>query len=300
MQEMKDIKNLEKKPNYISKPMSGKKCLVTGATAGIGKVTATALAKMGANLVITGRNHQKTMDIIQEIIKITGNQSVEFLIADFSDLAQVRTLASEFKDRYSQLDVLINNAGTYFNSRVDTPYGVEMTFLVNHLAPFLLTNLLLDHLKASPSARIINVSSEAHRQDQMDFSNLGFTKGYFGMKAYARSKLANILFTYALVQQLDNTNVTVNALHPGHVATDIWKTNFPLIGPLLKWIMSLVALTPEEGADNSIYLATSPEVEGITGKYFIKRELALSSPISYDVKIAQKLWKISEDITAMN
>lgn len=293
------MNNQEHKSNGTSKPMSGNICLVTGATAGIGKVTATALAEMGANLVITGRNRPKTADTTQQIINKTGNQSVEYLIADFSDLAQIRTLASDFKGRYSHLNVLINNAGTYFNFRVGTPYGVEMTLLVNHLAPFLLTNLLLDHLKASPSARVINVSSEAHRQDRMDFSDLGFKRGYFGMKAYARSKLANILFTYELARRLENTNVTINALHPGHVATDIWRTNFSIIGPLLKWIMSKFALTPEQGADNSIYLATSPKVEGVTGKYYIKREPEASSPISYDEKIAQKLWEISEEITAM-
>jgi len=296
---MIEMENQKQKTNGTTKPMDGKICLITGATAGIGKVTATALAEMGANLVITGRDHQKTVDTTQEIIKTTGNQSVDFLIADFSDLTQVRTLASAFKDRYSHLDVLINNAGTYFNFRKDTPYEVEMTLLVNHLAPFLLTNLLLDLLKASPSGRIINVSSESHRQDQMDFTDLGFKKGYFGFKAYARSKLANILFTYELARRLEISNVTVNALHPGHVATDIWKTNFPLIGPLLKWMMSQFALTPEEGADNSIYLATSPKVEGVTGKYFIKREPETSSPISYDEEVTRKLWKISEEITGM-
>jgi retinol dehydrogenase 12 len=290
----------DQKPNSIQNdnPMAGKICLVTGATAGIGKVTATALAAQGAMLVINGRNKQKTEATVQQIISETGNQSVQSSLADFSDLQQVRDLAAAFKQRYSHLDVLVNNAGAFFNSRIDTPYGVEITFLVNHLAPFLLTNLLFDTLKASPSARIVNVSSEGHKQDQMDFDDLGFKKSYFGMKAYARSKLANIFFTYELERRMKNTNVMVNALHPGHVATDIWKTSFPVIGPALKWIMKLIALTPEQGADNSIYLATSPEVAEITGKYFVKREPVQSSPISYDENIAQKLWEISESLTS--
>jgi retinol dehydrogenase 12 len=278
--------------------MNGKICLVTGATAGIGKITATALAAQGAELTITGRNQQKTADTVQQIKSETGNQAVQYLLADFSDLQQVRDLAAAFKKQYSRLDVLVNNAGAFFNSRIDTSYGVEMTFLVNHLAPFLLTNLLLDHLKASLSARIVNVSSEGHKQDQMNFDDLEFKKSFFGMKAYGRSKLANILFTYELARRLENTTVAVNALHPGHVATDIWKTSFPLIGPALKWIISKFALSPEQGADNSIYLATSPEVEGVTGKYFDKREPIESSPISYDENIAQRLWEISEKITS--
>jgi retinol dehydrogenase-12 len=283
---------------YSRDNMAGKVCLVTGATAGIGKVTASALASQGADLIITGRNQQKTEDTVQEIRTETGNGSVQYLLADFSDLQQVRQLGESFKERYSRLDVLVNNAGAFFNSRVETSYGVEMTFLINHLALFLLTNQLLEIIKDSAPARIVNVSSEGHRQDKMDFEDLGFKQGYFGMRAYGRSKLANILFTYELARRLENTRVTVNALHPGHVATDIWKTSFPLIGPALKWIIGLIALSPEQGAENSIYLAASPEVEGVTGKYFVKREPAQSSPISYDENVAKKLWEVSESLFA--
>lgn len=292
--------NTIKKATLV-KPLSGKVCLVTGATAGIGKVTATALAAQGAEVVIAGRNQQKTEAIVQQIITEIGNPSVQYLLADFSDLQQVRDLAALFKDRYFRLDVLVNNAGAFFNSRQETPYGgVEMTFLVNHLAPFLLTNLLLDTLQTSAPARIVNVSSDGHKQDKMNFDDLGFKQGYFGMKAYGRSKLANILFTYELARRLEGNTVTVNALHPGHVATDIWKTNFSFVGPALKWIMGLFALTPEEGADNTIYLASSPEVEGITGKYFVKHEAVDSSPISRDERVAQRLWEVSEDLTSFN
>ena len=277
--------------------MAGKVCMVTGATAGIGKITATALAGLDAKMIITGRNQRKLEDTVHQIRTETGNESVQYLLADFSDLQQVRDLAMAFKERFSRLDVLVNNAGAFFNSRIETMYGVEMTFLVNHLAPFLLTNLLLENIQKSNRARIINVSSDVHKQGTMNFNDLSFKHGYFGMKAYARSKLANILITYELVRRLGDSSVTVNALHPGHVATDIWKTNFSIIGPALKWIVGLFALSPEEGADNSIYLASSSEATGVTGKYFIKRKPVNSSPISYDEEIAQRLWDFSETLT---
>ena len=277
--------------------MYGKVCLVTGATSGIGEVTATTLAARGAQVIVVGRNQQKAEDTVQQIQSETGSDSVHYLLADFADLQQIKDLVSSFKNQYSCLDVLINNAGAYFNTRRQTAYGVEMTFLVNHLAPFLLTNQLLDFLKMSPSARIINVSSDAHRYGSLDFNNLEFKRGYFGMIAYARSKLANILFTYELARRLDGGTVTVNALHPGHIATDIYRTNFSVIGPLLKRIMGFFALTPQEGAQTSIYLASSPEVEGMTGRYFVEREAVQSSPMSYDQNLAHQLWLVSERLT---
>ena len=280
--------------------MAGKVCLVTGATAGIGIVTATALAAQGARVFVAGRNKQKAEAVVHAIQMKTGNRSVEYLLADFSDLDQVHALTGAFKERSGRLDVLINNAGAFYNARHSTPLGVEMTFLVNHLAPFLLTNLLLESMSGNTPARIVNVSSEAHHQASMDFEDLGFKRRYFGIKAYARAKLANILFTYELVRRLGNSNISVNAVHPGHVATDIWKTNFSIFGPALKWIMGLFALTPEQGADNSIYLATSPDVADVTGKYFIKREAVQSSPLSYDETIAQKLWEVSESMTGQH
>jgi retinol dehydrogenase-12 len=281
--------------------MNGKICLVTGATAGIGKVAAAALAAQGAQVIITGRNPQKTRDTVEQIKSETGNQSVGYLLADFSDLQQVRDLATAFKERYSHLHVLLNNAGTFFNTRVDTVYGVEMMFLVNHLAPFLLTKQLLELLQVSAPARIVNVTSDAHKYGRLNFDDLGFkggTPGYFGMKGYARSKLANVLFTYELARRLEGDSVTVNAVHPGHVATDIWKTNFSIFGPALKYMMSLFALTPQQGADTLIYLASSPEMAGITGKYFIERKAVLSSPPSQDANTARQLWEISERLTS--
>jgi len=284
--------------SLTSNNMKGKICLVTGATSGIGKVTATALAALGSQVVITGRNQQKIDYVVRDIISQTGNQEISGECADFSDLEQVRRLAESFKERFSRLDVLVNNAGAFYNTRLETPYGVEMTLLVNHLAPFLLTDLLLETIQNSAPARIVNVSSDAHAYGTMDFNDLGFKRGYFGIKAYARSKLANVFFSYELAKKLPAYEVTVNALHPGHVATDIWKTNFSFIGPTLKWVMGLFSLSPEQGADNTIYLASAPKVEGLTGQYFVKREPSQSAPISYDEKTAQKLWEISKTLTS--
>lgn len=279
--------------------MKDKVCLVTGATAGIGQVTATTLAAQGAHVFIGARNKQKAEKVVRNMREQTGNESVDYLLADFSDFDQVRGLVRAFSERSDRLDVLINNAGAFFNKRHSTPLGVEMTLLINHLAPFLLTNLLLGNLRGSAHARILNISSEAHKQGSMDFDDLGFKRGYFGMKAYARSKLANILFTYELARRLGNRAITVNAVHPGHVATDIWKTNFSFLGPFLKGIMKLIALTPEQGADNSIFLAASPDVSAVTGKYFVKREAVDSSPLSYDETIAKRLWDVSANLTSL-
>lgn len=280
--------------------MVGQVCLVTGATSGIGKFVARELACQGAEVILAGRNQQKLDETISWIRSETGHDVFDYLLADFSDLQQVRDLARRYQDRHQKLDVLINNAGSFFNTRRNTSYGVELTFLVNHLAPFLLTNLLLKTLRESEPARIINVSSDAHKYGQIDFEDLAFRRGYAGMKAYARSKLANVLFTYELARRLPSGDLTVNALHPGHVATDIWKNDFSIFGPAIKKIMSLFALSPEEGADNTIYLATSPDVEGITGKYFEKRESVPSSPLSYDEGLANRLWEVSENLTALN
>jgi NAD(P)-dependent dehydrogenase (short-subunit alcohol dehydrogenase family) len=280
--------------------MAGKLCLVTGATAGIGRVAAGALAAQGAQVIVCGRNPHKTRACAEQIRSESGNPAVEFLLADFSDLEHVRELAETFKARHTRLDVLLNNAGGFFNRQVITAYGVEMMFLVNHLAPFLLTNLLLEVLKGSAPARIVNVSSDAHHYGKLDLEDLGFKHGFFGMKGYGRSKLANILFTYELARRLEGTGVTVNALHPGHVATDIWKTNFSIFGPALKRVMSWFSLTPAQGADTLIFLATSPQVAGVTGRYFIRREAVTSSAASYDEDLARRLWQVSAGIVSLD
>ena len=203
-------------------------CLVTGATAGIGKVTAAALAKQGATVVLAGRNAQKTADTAREIQAASGNSAVDILLADFSDLDQVRALAAAFKAKYPRLDVLVNNAGGYFNTRKETAYGVEMTFLVNHLAPFLLTQSLIDLLRASRPARVVNVASAAHHFDNMNFADLGFRRFYFGFSAYARSKLANILYTYELDRRYRQEGIYRQHTPPGpcrhgYLAHQFWR-----------------------------------------------------------------------------
>ncbi|CAN5637284.1 hypothetical protein BH24ACT21_BH24ACT21_06280 [soil metagenome] len=205
--------------------MEGKVCLVTGATSGIGKVTAHELAKQGATVVIVGRSRQKVEATVEEINSRTGNQSVEYLLADLSSQKEIRSLAREFKSRYDRLDVLVNNAGAVFAEYGETEDGVERTFAVNHLNYFLLTNLLLDVLEASAPSRIVNVASGAHQGAELDFDDLGAKQNYGFMRAYGRSKLANIMFTYELARRLEGTGVTANALHPGSVATGIGTNN---------------------------------------------------------------------------
>lgn len=270
--------------------------LITGATSGIGQAATQALAAQKHEIIIVGRSPAKAAKVAETIRKQTGNEKVHFLLADFSDLGQVRDLANQVEKNFPRLDVLVNNAGAYFNRRKRTPYGVEKTFLVNHLAPFLLTNLLLDHLQ--DRARIINVASDAHQYGRIDLNDLYFNHFYFGFLAYARSKLANVLFTYELARRVKDKHVVVNALHPGHIATDIYKNDFSILGPALKWFMGLFTLTPEQGANNTLYLASSTKVENVTGKYFVKREAVPSSPLSYDEDLAKRLWGVSEKLTS--
>jgi NAD(P)-dependent dehydrogenase (short-subunit alcohol dehydrogenase family) len=278
--------------------LRGKVCLVTGATSGIGLVTASALAGLGAEVVITGRRPPRLEEALRRIRTEHPEAAVHGLLADFADLGQVRQLAEEYLGRFKRLDVLVNNAGAYYNQRHPTPNdGFERTLVVNHLAPFLLTNLLLDRLVASAPARVVNVSSGAHKSATLDFDDLGFSRGYFGMKAYSRSKLANILFTYELARRLDGSHVTANAVNPGMVATDIWSTNFFIFGPLIKGYIRLTGLTPEQGAKLLIYLAASSEVEGVSGEYFSRGKAMRSSALSYDQEVARRLWQVSEELT---
>lgn len=278
-----------------NKAMTGKVCMITGATSGIGEVTALELARLGARVIVVGRNGRKGAATLKRIKEATGNDEVEFMQADFAELAQVRQLAQAFNSRYAGLDVLINNAGAVFMRRQESADGFEMTFAVNHLAPFLLTNLLLDPLKTNAPARIVNVSSDVHHQGKMNFDDLQLKEGYSMMPAYAQSKLANILFTYQLAKRLEGTGVTVNALHPGFVRTNLGG-NHGWLSKILLPIIFLFAKSTEEGAQTSIYLASSDEVEGLSGKYFVNRKAKRSSRLSYDEASAQQLWQISEDL----
>jgi NAD(P)-dependent dehydrogenase (short-subunit alcohol dehydrogenase family) len=272
--------------------------MVTGATSGIGAVTAQALAQQGATVILVGRNLEKCADTVNRIKQQTGNSAVEFMQADLSAQKEVRQLAEQFKSRYQRLDVLVNNAGAIFLRRQETVDGIEMTFGLNHLNYFLLTNLLLDTIKASASARIINVSSRAHRRAQINFDDLQSRSRYNGQRAYGQSKLANVLFTYELARQLEGTGVTANALHPGVVATRFAMNNGPVVS-LFMGLFHLAALSPEQGAQTSIYLATSPDVEGVTGKYFVEKKAVPSAPASYDTAAASRLWQVSAELTGL-
>lgn len=278
--------------------MNGKICLVTGATNGIGKATAQALAQMGATVVIVGRNPAKCAAIVDEIRQISGNDAVEALVADLSNMAEVRQVADQFKAKYPQLHVLVNNAGGAFGKRQLTSEGFERTFALNHLNYFLLTHLLLDTLKASAPARIVNVASDAHKGAQLDFDNLQTEKGNFGLTAYGRSKLANIMFSYELARRLSGTGVTVNVLHPGLVRTGFASNMGAVPSAVINFFMRFVALTPEQGAQTSVYLASSPDVENVTGKYWEKSQPLTSSRASYDEATWTRLWEVSDKLVA--
>jgi NAD(P)-dependent dehydrogenase (short-subunit alcohol dehydrogenase family) len=279
--------------------MHGKICVVTGATSGIGLVTAQSLARQGATLIVVGRNSERGAATVSRIQQETGNAAVELMIADLSAQAQVRQLASDIQRRLSRLDVLVNNAGALFARKELSHDGIEMTFALNHLAYFLLTNLLLDLLKASPLARIVNVSSEAHRGAQLDFADLQGEHSYRGYRAYARSKLANILFTYELARRLEGTGVVTNALHPGFVATNFGHNNRSFTAGLFRILQRVAAISSEEGAQTIIHLATAPEVQTITGEYFVKRKAVRSSQVSYDRTAAERLWQVSTELTGL-
>ena len=276
--------------------MQGKICLITGGTNGIGKSTAQGLARLGATVVIVGRDVQKTAQVTEEIRSATGNENVDSLLADLSSQQAVRRLASDFKRKYSQLHVLLNNAGGTFTTRQLSVDGIEMTFALNHLAYFLLTNLLLDTLKASAPARIINVSSNAHSGGKIDFDNLQGERSYSSFGPYGNSKLANILFTIELARRLEGTGVTGNALHPGFTSTGFGKNNPGFLMKIMGAVVPLIARSPEKGAATSIYLASSPEVQSITGKYFVDCKVTQPAPQATDMAVAKKLWDVSAEM----
>lgn len=279
--------------------MSGAVCMVTGANSGIGKETARALAKTNARVVMVCRNEERGAAAQAEIVQESGNNQVDLLLADLAEQDQIRGLAEAFKERYRRLDILVNNAGAFFQERRENSDGIEMTFALNHLGYFLLTNLLLDILKESAPARIINVSSDAHKGSKIDFGDIQNRRSYSGFGVYGESKLANILFTRELARRLEGSDVTVNAMHPGFVATNFAKNN----GFLARVAMTLVrpfAKSPEEGAATAIYLATSPEVTGVTGRYFANRREVEPSARARDEKSMRRLWEISAEMTHLS
>lgn len=279
--------------------LAGKVCMVTGANSGIGRATAERLAGMGATVVMACRDRGKGERAVEEARKRSGNESVELMLVDLASFDSVRSLAHRFEEEHDALHVLVNNAGVARVRRSVTTDGNEYTFQVNYLSHFLLTNLLLDLLKKSAPSRVVNVSSTSHFGGRIDFDNLEMEEGYGVMKAYSRSKLAQVLFTYELARRLEGTEVTVNCLHPGAVATNIWSN---YLGPasFLGKLSRLFLASPTKGAETPVYLASSPKVEGVSGKYFEKKTERRSSAASYEEAAAKRLWEASASLVGLN
>ncbi|MBU1158935.1 MAG: SDR family oxidoreductase [Candidatus Thermoplasmatota archaeon] len=278
--------------------MIGKIVMITGATGGIGRETAKGLAYMGATVVLVSRSTEKLIRVASELKSETRNDHIDYLPCDLTSMENVRKLASDFKERYDRLDVLINNAGEIINERRTSVDGYEYTLALDHLSHFLLTALLQDIIKRSAPSKIINVSSMAHILGHINFDDIMIEKGYTPGKAYGQAKLANILFTYELARRLSKTGVTVNCLHPGMVRTNFgkdttgaWKLFLLLSKPFM--------ISARKGAQTSIYLASSPDVVSVTGKYFAKKKEKKSSKESYDENVAKRFWEISEKLTGM-
>lgn len=280
-----------------SNEMRGKTCMVTGASTGIGKEIARGLAAKGAHVILVCRSAERGEPAVKEIVASTGSDAVELLTADLASQASIRALAEEFGRRHTRLDVLVHNAAVSQLQRTTTPDGLESVFAVNHLAPFLLTHLLLPVLKESAPARIVTVASAAHA-GSLDFDNLQAEKKFSFWDSYMRSKLANLLFTYELARRLEGTGVTANALHPGTVRTELAR-DLRGVSRLIARLVSPLFLTPAQGADTAVYLASSPEVQGISGQYFVKRKSVRSKAISYDRKVQERLWDISARLVGL-
>lgn len=279
--------------NETGHMLQGKVALVTGANAGMGKVIASGLAKMGAGVVMVSRDRDRGEAARAEVQTQSGNDAVELLLADLSSQQSIRQLVQEFAARHRQLHVLVNNVGVTLHKRSVTADGLEATFATNHLAPFLLTNLLLPLLNASSPARIVNVSSAAHAQGKINFDDLQSEQRYREIQVYNQSKLANVLFTYELARRLEGTGVTANALEPGFVRTN-------MVVPFPFSLFSSMRVSAEEGAKTAIYLASSPDVEGVSGKFFSHKQVATnSSKLSYDENIARRLWQVSTQLTQL-
>ncbi|MBI5174501.1 MAG: SDR family oxidoreductase [Candidatus Melainabacteria bacterium] len=276
--------------------MRGRVCLITGATAGIGKVTALELATKGATVILVGRNEDRCRDALDEIHELTGSNNLDYFVCDLSNFQQVRSLSQAVKSKYSKLNVLVNNAGALFMRRQYNVDGLEMTWALNHFGYFWLTGMLLDVLKASAPSRVVVVSSDAHKRanlNEMPNFKANIPVGYFG---YANTKLANLLFAYHLAYSIKSTGVTVNAMHPGVVATSFGGNN-GLVGRIIQMNANIFGVKPEVGARTVIQLASAPELYATTGKYFVKEEEANSSKASHDTRLGTRLFQWSLDIS---
>lgn len=286
-------------PMAGSGPMSGKTVLITGGTGGIGRATAIRLASMGAKVGITGRDIGRAQRAAAEIASESGRGAVDIFAADMSSQSEVRRLAGQILAAYPRLDVLINNVGGFWSHRHVTADGLERTFALNHLAPFLLTSLLLDRLIASAPARIVTVASGAQSMGKIDFDDLMGKRKYSGQQAYNQSKLANVMFTYELARRLSGTGVTATAVHPGMTNTAFSAEDPSRVFAPLVTVMRPFMKKPERGADTSVYLASSPEAKGLTGQYFANRRPRQSSKSSYDTEATARLWRVSADLVGL-
>ena len=283
----------------VTPSMTGKTVLVTGGTGGIGRATAVGLAAMGARVGITGRDRARAEAAAAEIARESGNPAIDLFVADMSSQAEVRRLAGEVLASYPRLDVLLNNVGGFWAHRRETADGLEHTFALNHLAPFLLTNLLLDRLTASAPARIVTVSSGAQSMGTIDFDDVMGARKYSGQDAYNQSKLANVMFTYELARRLEGTGVTATVLHPGLTSTAFGAEDMARgWGPLIA-LMRPFMKSPKRGAETPVYLASSPEVEGVTGRYFANRKPKKSNESSSDAATTARLWQVSADLVGL-
>jgi NAD(P)-dependent dehydrogenase (short-subunit alcohol dehydrogenase family) len=279
--------------------MDGKRVLITGATGGIGRITARALAEAGAEVILVGRNQARGNAAATEIAAAAGEGRATFVAADLSRQAEVRRLAEQVAARWDRLDVLLNNAGAMFKHRRESADGIEMTLATNHLSYYLLTRSLFERLKAAAPARIVNVASGAHRRARLRLDDIQSRRRYRPIEVYSNTKLCNVLFTYELARRIAGSGVTANCLHPGFVATDIGPAHGVVPGIVWRLVTRVAAIPPEEGAETSIHVAGAPDLEGVSGRYFDKCRPVASSPTSRDRDLQRRLWDISAELTGM-
>ncbi len=279
--------------------MAGKVVLITGGTGGIGKATAIGLATLGARVGITGRDLERTGEVAADIRAASGNPAIDGFAADMSSQTEVRRLAAAVLDAYPRLDVLVNNVGGFWAHRHPTSDGLEHTFALNHLASFLLTNLLLDRLKASAPARVVTVASHVQAEGRIDFDDLEGVHNYSGKRAYSQSKLANVMFTKELARRLEGTSVTANSLHPGVVRTNFGAEDQAWLFTVVSKVVLPFLKTPAQGAQTSIYLASSPDMDGITGQFFANGKPKTANKVAHDADMTARLWDVSADLVGM-
>src|SRR5262245_7696887 len=283
----------------MERAMEGRVVVITGATSGIGRATALALAERGAALALVCRDPSRGQELLRAIRDATGNERVRLFQADLAVQAEIRRVAAELLSTYPTIHVLVNNAGVVNRRYSTTPDGIETVFAVNHLAYLLLTMLLLGRLEASAPARIVIVASDAHRWGHIDFGDLGHRRSYRAMRVYGASKLANLLFTYELARRLEGTGVTVNAVHPGAVRTRLGQNN-GRVATLITKLLAPFFQSPEQGAATSVHVATAPELAGVSGRYFARSRETRSSKASHDPAVARRLWRVSARMTGLS